>query len=75
MKAIVMLAACAALLAACGDRDQAKTASNTNRSDVEAWKGTAGAYAVKGWSPGNKGSWENQVRARGQYQNEYGKAN
>jgi hypothetical protein len=75
MKALLMLAACAALLAGCGEKDQAKTAGNTNRSDVEAWKGTSGVYAVKGWSPGNKGSWENQVRARGQLQNEYVKAN
>ncbi len=75
MKRFLMLAACAALLAGCGEVDQSKTASNTNRDDAPAWQGAKNAYVVKGWSPGDKTSWETQLRTRGQTQNEYTKVN
>lgn len=75
MRPVLILAACAALIAGCGEIDQNKETGNTNRADVPASKGTNNGYAVKGWTPGNQGSWENQVRARGQLQNEYAKTN
>lgn len=77
MRPVVVLATCAALLAGCGEKEQVqvKTADNTNRSDVAAWQGANNPYAAKGWTPGNRGSWENQIRARGQLQNEYVKTN
>lgn len=70
-----MLAACGLLLAACGETDQSKTSGNTNRGDVAAWEGAKNDYVVKGWAPGNKSSWEAQLRTRNQLQNEYQKTN
>lgn len=75
MMRALMLAASALLLAACGEIDQSKTAGNTYRDDVPASQGAKNAYVASGWEPGNKGSWENQIRARGQLQNEYQKVN
>lgn len=75
MKRALMLAACAALLAACGETDQSKTSDNTNRSDVAAWEGAKNDYVAKGWTPGDKNSWEKQLRTRNQLQNEYQKTN
>ncbi|GIZ52059.1 hypothetical protein NCCP691_20730 [Noviherbaspirillum aridicola] len=71
----MMLGACALLLSACGEIDQSKTAGNTYRNDVPASQGAKNAHVVSGWQPGNQGSWENQIRARGQLQNEYQKVN
>jgi hypothetical protein len=70
-----MLAACSILLAACGDTDQSKTSSNTNRNDVAAWEGAKNNFVTVGWTPGNKSSWEAQLRTRNQLQNEYQKTN
>jgi hypothetical protein len=71
----LILAAAAAVLAGCGEPDQSKTTDNTNRSDVVPWKGANNPYVAKGWNPGNQGSWENQIRSRGQLQNEYTRTN
>lgn len=75
MKRAILLFACAALLAACGEPNQAKTSGTTNRGDAAAWQGANNPHVVKGWNPGNQGSWENQIRTRGQLQNEYVKTN
>jgi len=75
MRPALLLAAAAMLLAGCGEPDQAKTGDNTNRSDVAAWQGAKNPHVVQGWNPGNQSSWENQIRARGQLQNEYVKTN
>ncbi|HZW23367.1 hypothetical protein [Noviherbaspirillum sp.] len=71
MKAAILLLSAAALLAACGEPDQTKAAGNTNRADVVPWQGAHNPHVAKGWNPGNQASWENQIRARGQLQNEY----
>ncbi|QDZ29279.1 hypothetical protein [Noviherbaspirillum sp. UKPF54] len=71
----LLLVAAAALLAGCGEPDQTKTTGNTNRHDTAPWQGAKDPYVVKGWTPGNQGSWENQIRSRGQMQNEYVKTN
>jgi len=75
MRPALLLAACAALLTACGEPDQTKTSGNTNRADTPPMQGTKNGYAEAGWTAGNQGSWENQIRARGQHQNEYLKTN
>jgi len=75
MKLVMSIAACAALLAGCGETDQTKSASTTNRGDVAAWQGSKNGYVTQGWTQGNQGSWENQIRTRGQLQNEYVKTN
>lgn len=75
MRPLPILAALCLLLAGCGERDQAKTAGNANRGDAPFWRGAHNPYVAQGWQPGTPGSWENQIRSRGQQQNEYMKAN
>ncbi|MBY0570276.1 MAG: hypothetical protein K2P61_03225 [Burkholderiaceae bacterium] len=61
-------------LSACGERDQAST-TKRGLVDEKAWKGAHNGFVVKEWTPGDKTVWENQIRARNQYQNEYVKTN
>ena len=75
MKRAAFFLAASALLAACGEPDQTKTSGTTNRGDAVPWQGASNQQVVKGWTPGNQGSWENQIRSRGQLQNEYMKTN
>ncbi len=69
MLTVALLAA--ALLAACGERPQ--TAFPSHRKDsAPLYKGAEGdPFMAQHWIPGDRTSWENQIRARGQYQNEY----
>lgn len=67
----VSLSAMAALmLVACSERDQSMTGP-TVKSDSNAWQGAKNGFVAGGWTPGDKGSWEKQIHARGQNQNEY----
>ena len=62
------------LLAACGDKPQ--TLGNIGARDVAAFNGTGSAFVAPGWKPGDKTSWEQQLRARMQSgQNDYAKSN
>ena len=63
------------LLAACGEVDQSKQGAAVNRGDEPAYKGARTAQVAKGWTPGDKGAWDKQVRERGQLQNEYNRTN
>ena len=68
-----------AWLAACGEREQTlgpvkgdATAYSGTRVDGGAAAGTA--FTAPGWKPGDKASWEQQMRTRTQNtQNEYNK--
>lgn len=78
MKPMMLAALCAATglaLAGCGEVSQSKSADTVNRGDQPAYKGAANAQVAKNWKPGDRTAWENQVRQRGQYQNEYVKTN
>jgi hypothetical protein len=56
-------------LAACGDRPQELTAS---KQDSAAFTGTGKPYVDPNWKPGDKATWEAQLKARSQYgQNDY----
>jgi len=56
-------------LTACGEVDQSLKGV---KSDAPSYSGTGKAYVEPGWKPGDKVSWESQLRVRGQYgQNEY----
>ena len=70
MKHLLMLLAAAALVA-CGEKPQTLGAS---KSDVPAYKGTGSNFTAPGWKPGDAGSWEQQLKTRGQAQNDYVKA-
>jgi hypothetical protein len=65
----------AGMLAGCGETEQAKTGGAVNRGDEAAWKGAKNPYGAKNWAPRDKAAWENQIRTRGQNQNEYVKTN
>lgn len=57
------------LLAACGERPQ--TLTQAKKPDAAAYSGAAKVYTVGGWTAGDKTSWEQQLRARNQKQNDY----
>ncbi|AJG20622.1 hypothetical protein [Cupriavidus basilensis] len=68
---LILLAAGCTALAACGERAQTATAAH-KKSDAPAYEGAPGdPFVAKGWTPGDKTSWQNQIRERNQYQNEY----
>ncbi len=73
MKTTFSLMALCLCLVACGEKPQ--TLGNP-RSDTAPYTGTtATAFASPGWKAGDKISWEQQLRARGQYgQNDYTRA-
>ena len=57
------------MLAACGEKPQT---SGMKKVDAKAHSGsTVSGYTAPGWEPGNKTSWEGQVRERNKGQNEY----
>ncbi len=61
----------AAAVAACGEKPQT---AGTGKSDVAAYQGAKNSFVENGWKPGDKTSWEQGLRARGQNtQNEYSK--
>jgi len=66
MLSVSALAALA--LVACSERDQSVTGI---KSDGKPWQGAQNAFVAGGWTPGDKESWEKQIRTRGQNQNEY----
>ncbi|MBA2675872.1 hypothetical protein [Ramlibacter sp.] len=72
---LLLAAAVSALaLAACGDRTQA--IGTGVRSDASAFQGASMPFTAPGWKPGDKGSWEQQLKTRAQNtQNDYAKVN
>ena len=73
MKTLHLLGAMTAalLLVACGEKPQ--TAA-THKADGTPWESAKTAYTAQGWTAGDKTSWEQQLRARSQGQNEYSRA-
>ncbi len=58
-------------LSACGEKPQGKT---ERKVDATAYSGsTVSGFTEKGWKPGDKTSWEGQMRERNKGQNEYGR--
>lgn len=69
--ALITAAVLAAGLAACGDQPQ-EGAKAAKKADAKAWDGGAtAAYTAPGWKAGDRDSWEQQLKARNQSQNEY----
>ena len=72
MKRTVCLMALAALLSACGEKPQTLGTGK----DASPYNGTGKAFVEAGWKPGDKASWESQLKARNQYgQNDYSRMN
>lgn len=74
MMRVISFMAAAVVLTACGEKDQSLAGSSI-KSDVKAYQGVNSPYLQKGWTTGDKVSWEKQMRDRGQFQNEYNKTN
>jgi len=74
MMRLMLIFLSAALLAACGERDQSQAAA-VKKSDGKPWQGAKDGFVAKGWTPGDKNSWESELRTRAQFQNEYAKVN
>jgi hypothetical protein len=70
-----LLLTCVAMLALAACTESPQTLGG-GRNDAPAYAGTGMPYAAKSWKQGDKTSWEQQLRARGQNtQNEYAKTN
>lgn len=74
---IRFLLACASLvmLAGCSEFDQSTAESRSYPNDTPPWKASKNPYVEKGWTAGDKVSWEKQLRSRSQAQDEYVKIN
>ena len=60
-------------LAACGEKPQSL---QTVKQDTASFQGTGMPYVTPGWKPGDKASWEAQLKTRTQNgQNDYAKVN
>ena len=59
------------LLAGCAEKAQVAA---TRKSDGKPWEASQSAYVVQGWKGGDQTSWEQQLKARSQNQNEYSRA-
>lgn len=71
MRAASLLALAALALAGCADREQ--TAGGI-KTDSAPYVGTNRPFVVNGWKPGDRNSWESQLKTRTvQGQNEYAK--
>jgi hypothetical protein len=69
VKTTVVLVSLAVVLAACGEKAQV---AQTRKSDAQPWEGSSSpAFTVPGWKVGDQKSWEEEMRARTQGQNEY----
>jgi hypothetical protein len=70
---VVVLAAVA--LAGCGEKSQVMDGKSAKKWDEPAWSVSTAAepaFAAQGWkSTGDKAAWEQQIRQRGQSQNDY----
>jgi PBP1b-binding outer membrane lipoprotein LpoB len=71
MRIALVIAAGALALAGCAEREQ--TASGI-KSDAAPFNGTNHPYVAAGWKPGDRASWESQLKVRTvQGQNDYAK--
>ena len=77
MKAWVTAAvalAMAAGLSACGESEQVvvyKQGKYQGKPDGKAWENDPLAYGNTKWNRGDRASWENQIKARADGQNDY----
>lgn len=66
----LLLSLCAVALTACTEKDQ----TLGTKKDGVAYAGTANGFSAPGWKAGDKTSWEQQLRTRGQYgMNDHGR--
>ena len=77
MTTLAVAALSALALTACSDQPQELNASGV-KADQPAYQGVApkSQFVERGWQPGDRNSWEQQLRQRAAYgQNEYTRVN
>jgi major membrane immunogen (membrane-anchored lipoprotein) len=71
MKRISLILLSLAALTACGEKAQTLGTKN----DATAYSGAVNSFVEAGWTAGDKTSWEQHLRARGQYgQNDHSRS-
>jgi hypothetical protein len=73
MRSLWTAAALAALLALGACAEKAQTLA-PRKADSKAWDAAQNGFVTSGWKAGDQVSWEDQMRARAQSQNEYVRA-
>ncbi|WP_307189714.1 hypothetical protein [Azohydromonas lata] len=73
LRFMLALAAAAMALSACGERSQELGAKHV-KSDKPAFSGGDAQFTAAGWNAGDRAAWEQQIRTRGQGQNEYSRS-
>lgn len=58
-------------LSACGERAQTTAVGSEKKSDTPSWQAGNSVFVAPGWKPGDRASWEAQLRNRAQAQNDY----
>ena len=74
MKHIPLILASVVLLAACSEKSQA-LGEGRDHGDAAPWDGSKHGHMASGWTPGDQASWQKQIKARNQAQNEYNRTN
>ena len=69
---VAALLAVAVAVSACGESTSGS--KSTKKADGKAWEGAGPTFAASGWKPGDKASWDEQMRVRVQLQNDYARA-
>jgi hypothetical protein len=71
MKRMSLILLSLACLTACGEKAQTLGTKN----DATAYSGAVNSFVEAGWTAGDKTSWEQHLRARGQYgQNDHSRS-
>ncbi|MGE5338890.1 MAG: hypothetical protein ACM3PU_13755 [Gemmatimonadota bacterium] len=69
MKTILIVLGLVAALAACGEKPQ--SGPSARKVDTEPWQAAQDPFVAPGWKPGDRASWEAQMRQRAVDQNEF----
>ena len=71
----VATAACGLIMilgiAACGERVQTTASGPEKKADTPGWQSGSSVYLAPGYTPGDRASWEAQLRNRAQAQNDF----
>ena len=64
---------CVALALALAGCEKAQTTASgpEKKNDTPSWQAASSVFVAPGWTPGDKASWEAQLRNRAQAQNDY----
>jgi hypothetical protein len=74
MRSTIAMAMMAVCVGGCGDKPQSAGQGPAKKADSKAWEQSQSAYLAEGWKAGDQASWEAQMRARAQGQNEYSRS-